>query len=76
MEHDASPLNNQCKRCGKFTHETGPECEVETRQDSSLQSLWEEVNALGGYRPTERNYEQGYVDAISAALEIIEKCIK
>jgi hypothetical protein len=37
-----------------------------------LKELWEKVNALGGCRPTERNYDQGYVDAISDVLNLIE----
>ena len=38
-----------------------------------LFELWDVVNALGGYRPTERNYDQGYVDAIGDVLAEIEK---
>jgi hypothetical protein len=41
--------------------------------DEALQMVWHEINVLGGYRPTERNYDQGYVDAIAAALAGIEK---
>ena len=40
--------------------------------DEAMQHVWHEVNVLGGYRPTERNYDQGYVDAIAAALAVIE----
>jgi len=39
---------------------------------AALSDAWEQINALGGYRPTERNYEQGFVDAVSAALNLIE----
>jgi hypothetical protein len=41
--------------------------------DEALQMVWHEINVLGGYRPTERNYDQDYVDAIAAALSGIEK---
>lgn len=41
--------------------------------DEAMQHVWHEVNVLGGYRPSERNYDQGYVDAIGAALAVIEK---
>lgn len=48
---------------------------LEARGDEReiLFELWDAVNALGGHRPTERNYDQGYVDAIGDVLAEIEK---
>src|SRR3972149_5785356 len=38
-----------------------------------LDKAWEAVNALGGYAVEENPYEAGYMDAIKAALDRIEK---
>jgi len=39
----------------------------------ALETVWEEVNALGGSQYQDNSYDQGVVDTVAKALEIIER---
>lgn len=69
-QHDDPYLETDVGTCPECE---GKGCDCEGGERDVLSELWEAVNALGGYRPTERNYDQGYFDAIGAALVEIEK---
>lgn len=86
MEHNASPLNGLCMRCGRFTHEVGPVCKPEVAAENHSELLdmaWDAINALGGYAKSEaelhtsyscdEHFDGGYVKAIGDALAAVEK---
>jgi hypothetical protein len=39
----------------------------------ALDTAWEEINALGGRSDQDNSYDQGIVDTVAKALEIIER---
>jgi hypothetical protein len=46
---------------------------TERQHIPTIDLAWEAVNALGGASTEHGSYDHGYVDAITAALEVIEK---
>jgi hypothetical protein len=71
-QHDDPDLETDVGACPECNGK-GCDCEDDDAEPDVLSELWEAVNALGGWRPDERNYDQGFIDGISAALDEIEK---
>jgi hypothetical protein len=55
-----------------MSDETRSEATQTSTTPNPLDKAWEQINALGGSDLQNNSYDQGFVDAIGKALEVIE----